>query len=1780
MDKELEKKRAPAKAWVTRIRNVLHTETQKSLKDLDVLGLSEILQDLDAKLLKLDSIQEEYEVLLAPEALEEEVDKAVAFRTEVMEVRIRAKRLINKLQKQEDEDSLSSASTSSKPDVRLPKLVLPTFDGDVLQWQSWIDQFKAAIDDSNLPPITKFTYLRSLLTGEALEVIQGLSLTEKHYKEACELLLARYGRKEKVIFKHVQELLTLAVQNKTSTMSSLRKLQDKLQGHVRSLEALEIKSEQYGVLLTPIILSCLPHDIRIEWARKSEDKEDDLLWLLEFLDKEIRLRETSQTFKIEHKSVGMEDRKSLKSEERRHKEERKGPYVKKTLAVPAATALATSSDVSCGVCSGTHEATQCPSLLKAESASRRRMVQKAGLCYRCLESGHRSFKCEESTTCSNCGGKHHFFCCWEGERDNRSGDHPMRKKKFKKKVEKNVTTLTTGGSETSVIMQTLEIEVQGLEGKVRANVLFDGGSDRSYIAKDLVKRIRPELMKSEFVSYCAFGGDKPKSEGLRNIYSMEMRGLGKETECALVIATEVSTVCVPLHRSKVPDIILESLGQVKITERYDQDKKIKIDILIGLDQYWKFVQTQIIPVREGLVAQKTVFGWMISGAYGIQEGNAGTSGKKTSVQLFCVNSVEDQNLKRIWDMDLNPELDEEGDSSLIKQFEDTIKKKDGRYEVALPWKRNSGELQDNRFIAEQRLKSLSRKLEREPQLKLRYDEALRSMENEQIIEEVPAEEKQTENPTFYMPHRPVVKESSITTKVRPVFDASAKGANGVSLNDCMETGPNLLPNLIDILVRFRRWPVALASDIQKAFLQISVKREDRDVHRFLWEDGGKIRVMRFTRVPFGNKCSPFLLNATVKYHLKQYESTPVIEELEENLYVDDWLSGADEEEVATQMILEADAVMKEASMNLTKWGSNSREVLDQSLYNLADKCEHMCNVKVLGLGWDPVEDSFVFAGVNLESGLVITKRVVLSLIARLFDPLGFLTPFIIGMKCLFQRLWKLGLDWDQEIPTEFGRRVTEWIEDLKELKTWKIPRTSVPERWNGGTDVSLYAFGDASPDAYGACVYLVVEKEDGSRVSTLILSKSRVAPLKMVTLPRLELLGAVLVTQLVEFVRKALKLNSDCCYCWTDSMVTLGWIQDDPVRWKPFVANRVAQIQQSTTPSQWNHCPGVMNPADLVTRGISAEDLMKSDLWVRGPRFLEEDMPFEIEESVEPVDCSEELVDRDTTLVAVNTTESHKLEVDRWGKLTKALRVLAWIRRFVRNAKGSSKIHGDLTLEELIQAKGALIGLVQEETYSQEIGDLKKGSQVSRKSSIYKFSPFLDEDCLLRVKGRLDCTDLSYSDKHPIIIPKGHLAVLLVRFQHTLLKHAGVSAMLTSLRSEYWIVGVRRIAKRVKKQCVSCQKLDSLHLDAPAAPLPGSRVKKARPFSVVGLDHAGPLYCADRKGKVYILLFTCAVIRAVHLELVNSLNLEDFLLGFRRFVSRRGMPRIIWSDNAKTFVAAEEKLPKMFGPLSPRWNFIVPRSPWWGGWWERLVRSVKSGLKKTLKLQSSTRTELETILHEIEACINSRPLTFIGNDVHERVPLTPAHFLIGQSTFYDTPKGEDSVEDSEDLRNRLFVKKFMLEKFWNIWTNEYLRHLPQGRGRDGQPSVKVGDLVLIREDNRSRLLWPVGIVQEVYPGRDDVVRACKLKIGASSVVRPIQRIYNLEVEGPSENFTEVEDFSIVDTDDVQSDCDVVDWPQQTKVDTDDVQNDCDVVDRPQQTTRSGRIIKPITKLDL
>ena len=528
-----------------------------------------------------------------------------------------------------------------------------------------------------------------------------------------------------------------------------------------------------------------------------------------------------------------------------------------------------------------------------------------------------------------------------GEKHNQDGARPR-------------VALTTVGqySRDSIIMQTAKVKVRTREGQdISVSLLFDSASDRTYVLSKLVKLTKPHRIGQEIISFSTFGGETATKPTLRSVYDLQL--LDSSGSTISLSAVEVPFICEPLKRTRIPQDVLQQFMQLPLADNYGIEEAREIQILVGLDAYWDLMDhTQAIR-RDGLVANLTSFGYVLSGKLN-GEGSPGQA------STLFVRNVSEQELSRFWDLEsvgiqsqetAKPSLDR---NPVLQRFNDELlySVERSRYMVGLPWKSevHREELSNNYYVAEKRLKNLHiRTLDPDARLKDEYYDTFREYLTEEMAELVPPEEIQTSNPTYYLPHHPVVKKDAMSSRVRPVFDASAKAANGKSLNDLMETGPSLNPDLVAVLIRFRRWPISLSGDVRKAFLQICVNPRDRDAHRFLLLINEDIIHCRFTRVPFGNKSSPFLLNACIRNHLNTFPESETRQDLLSNLYVDNYLSGEDSEEAALQRYTEACEMLESAGMIFDKWSSNQSSVIqkfkDQQI--LAEQ------KKFLGLKWIP-----------------------------------------------------------------------------------------------------------------------------------------------------------------------------------------------------------------------------------------------------------------------------------------------------------------------------------------------------------------------------------------------------------------------------------------------------------------------------------------------------------------------------------------------------------------------------------------------------------------------------------------------------------------------------------------------------------------------------------------------------------------------------------------------------------------------------------------------------------
>ncbi|KRX34641.1 hypothetical protein T05_6672 [Trichinella murrelli] len=684
----------------------------------------------------------------------------------------------------------------------------------------------------------------------------------------------------------------------------------------------------------------------------------------------------------------------------------------------------------------------------------------------------------------------------------------------------------------------------------------------------------------------------------------------------------------------------------------------------------------------------------------------------------------------------------------------------------------------------------------------------------------------------------------------------------------------------------------------------------------------------------------------------------------------------------------------------------------------SEKIEEHKQVTTLRMSWNCKNDELSYnISMEINEKKEYTKREVLSAASRIYDPLGYLTPFIIRAKTLIQELWQRGLRWEDPLPHDLKTTWTRWIIEWKEIENVQIPRCLIKIPMKNIIRLELHGFSDASERAYGGAVYIKMIDVEGRGAIKLVIAKSKVAPLKSVTLPRLELVAALVTAKLISHVKQVIDLNMDRICCWSDSQITLCWIRNAARTWKPFVKNRVESIHELVKPEDWRYCPTKDNPADIITRGTTLRKLKDNRLWWNGPKWLHDESQWPKERlhrtvTKEIQNIIEEERRSTVIMMNVNVTIPPIFEVEKFGNFEKVLRLTAYCNRFVSNCKTLPERRRlrELTSEEMITAEKYWLKIVQRNEFHDEIQILQNGRPLPKENRLKTLDPFLDEDGFLRVGGRLRLSDLDYEMKYPIILPKKHHVVnLIIDRAHSNTLHAGNNQTLTTLRQNFWILNGRAAVKGVLRNCVICKKQETRPFEQKMADLPKMRTSETFPFENTGLDFIGPLHIDREDGctKVYICLFTCMVTRSIHLELLSDLSAERFIQAFNRFGSRRGYPRIIQSDNFSTFKMADRQLKNLFSRPSLdkvqrtmirhriEWKFITERAPWHGGYWERLVRSVKNTLKKILGRTTLDEEELTTVLCEIEAKINARPLTFVGDDVKDADAQTPFHFLIG-----------------------------------------------------------------------------------------------------------------------------------------------------------------------------------------
>ncbi len=675
--------------------------------------------------------------------------------------------------------------------------------------------------------------------------------------------------------------------------------------------------------------------------------------------------------------------------------------------------------------------------------------------------------------------------------------------------------------------------------------------------------------------------------------------------------------------------------------------------------------------------------------------------------------------------------------------------------------------------------------------------------------------------------------------------------------------------------------------------------------------------------------------------------------------------------------------------------------------------------KTLGIEWNPSEDHFRLTISDPPPLDNITKHALVSDVAKTFDILGWFSPSTIKVKILLQQLWEQKIGWDDPVPSHIQDNWFQWHSELHLLSEKHIPRCYF-DKATRISSVELHGFSDASKLAYAAVVYLRLIDIDSTPQISLVTSKTKVAPIKRLPIPRLELCGAYILAQLLHYVRQVLEVPLSHVHAWTDSTIVLNWLDGSPKRFKTYVGNRISTIVDLIPPERWNHVSGLDNPADCASRGLSPSELLEHPLWWNGPTWLKQspaDWPKQ--SSIPPNESFEE--EKEIALHVTASPRSPVISLDRYSRFHQLKRVTAWALRFVKNCRERSsqnRLSTPLTAEELNRAECYWLRMIQQSHFENEMQALSKGCLLSTSSPLLSLHPFIDSSNLLRVSGRRQLCESPYESRHPIILHGRHpLTRLIIRSEHARLLHAGPTLLNASL-TRYHIIGGRKVVRSVVRECITCRRYSAKPQPQRLGQLPIERVTPGPVFDKVGVDYAGPVlvkYGYVRKPtvvKAYICIFVSLTVKAVHVELVSDLTSDAFIACLRRFIARRGCPSLIWSDWGTNFTGAAREIKELYRFLRDRstqdavagflsaqnitWKFIPQHAPHFGGLWEAAVKSVKTHLRRIVGTVKLTFEELSTVLTQVEACLNSRPFAPLPDSDEGIEALTPGHFLIGR----------------------------------------------------------------------------------------------------------------------------------------------------------------------------------------
>ncbi|XP_065356196.1 uncharacterized protein LOC135950589 [Calliphora vicina] len=1744
-------------------------EFEAYLADLPIGSHSICSLDIhkDEILIRWSDFRKSYDkILLDYGSLEEEVTmesiKDRFYKTYGSHVRAlsKVKEILDSFPAKDSPISQTEAPTTSYiPNISLPPCDTEVFYGDYVSWPSFRDMFSALYGNNpRLTNIEKLCHLLKKTQGEAHDILKTCPLNNHGFEMAWQNLVDRYENKRVLINAQLKILFNLSPVTKESG-PNIKRIQRTINDCVTNLTLLDIRTDNWDVIFVFVCSISLPDLTLNLWEQSLRDSSDLPTW--KQMDAFLTARYQTLESVTDIRS-SMSNNHSTTT--RKNNPNKKSHSFESRKLHNYQTNVTSNPPRKCTLCELSHPLRLCPTFLKMTVEERSDVVKREKRCFNCLATSHSIKQCQSQYVCTLCKKKHnsllhrsdtpntpaqkqpsHLTATTTPNSNNQDNSRvsntyhtpkplletPTSSHQIASKPRQVFATKLQSTLTHSIVLGTalVDICIQNTRCTVRA--LIDTASEATFISKRLQTKLSLPT-KSSQTQITGLSGSLTATA--TRICSLTISSPIEKQFVTQADAYVINKLTGDLPYHDISSLLTSKFPDIQLADTFSNISS-HIDLLLGGDVYPKIIRDGVrYDPNQSIVAQCTIFGWILTGKL-----ESESTQPLRSISSF-MNTLElNKQLTRFWELEDLPNkvtLSEEDNLCENLYKTTTFRDPNARFVVSLPFKSSfpdSVSLGLSRGIAFSQFTRNETRLLKNPNLKDEYDRVIEeyaTLGHMQLVHPTPSVNPNT---SYYLPHHSVIKPESTTTKLRVVFNASSPSSNGTSLNDVLYPGPTLQQDLTILISRWRLFRFVFNADIEKMYRQIRVHPSHTLYQRIIFRKTPNVEPQDFElkTVTFGVNCAPYLAIRTLLELAKICESQyPEVSNILRNyMYVDDVLAGSHELSHAISARDNLNRVLNSAGFSLRKWISNDKTLLEglnpEHLLN-ADflKLSDNATTKTLGLRWNAGQDFFYFNPSRHPNRETTTKREVLSEIARLFDPAGWLAPKIVTAKMIMQKIWLDKTEWDENIKEDTLKQWHLFLKDYPNIEKINIPRFV---DYNPTFFSELHGFCDASEKAYCATLYLRTTAPSGNIFTHLLLAKTKVAPVKFVTLPRIELCGAELLGKMIHTFRAQINIDKCDLYLWTDSMIVLAWLGKHPSHWTTFVANRIASIVEKVGNDKWRHVCSKDNPADLGSRGLSAQDLISNSLWWHGPHWLSRprfDWPSrpiisETHEEVRPVKTHlSQLPDEDI--------------LSRFSDLARAIRVISYIFRFYNATHPLLKQNFncptvDLQHSEMKFVKNRLIVICQNLHFS-EYNLLSRGIVLPRKSHLLPLNPFIDPTEFLRVNGRLSqCPTLSYEERFPKILPyAGRFTRLYLELLHKYSVHGENSLLLRLMRLEFWVPKLKNLIKTTISNCKLCVLYKHKRSQQIMAALPPERTTLLRPFTNTGLDFAGPFHIKTFAGrgckitKGYVLVLVCFSTKAIHLEATSEISTQAFLAAFARFFSRRGTPRAIFSDNGTAFVGASNILNRdqstflntvrrnlmsqqVFQTLE--WHFIPAGAPHMGGLWEAGVKSLKAHLKKITHAQNFTFEEFTTMLARIEACLNSRPLSPMSDNPEDLCALTPGHFLIGAPLL--SPPEPDFSSQSLSYINRWQKLKLLHHHFACRWKNEYLQEMHKRiKWKYPQRNFAVNDLVVVKQDNLPPYEWRVGRIEKLIPGDDNNVRVVSIRTSTGLILRPIVKL--------------------------------------------------------------------------